>query len=110
MDCAISITVRRSFAPVFKNKPWDALKFLDVIGNKHGVSRNSVPGNGGIIRANGPVNSGQRTLDFCGCVHCMAIPGQNGIQARAERFNQLYMARRRFLANSAKPDFRIGYR
>jgi hypothetical protein len=67
-----------------------------IIRHQYGASRNCMSGNGRVVRADRRAGHAQRHLNLSGRIHRGAIPGQDGIEAGAERVNQRNVAREAF--------------
>ena len=90
------------FHPVFQHQARDPRKLSHIVRHQDGARRDGVPGNGRVIRADRRPGHSQRHLNLRGGVHRSAIPGQDGIEAGAERVDQLDVARGGLRAGAPK--------
>ena len=75
--------------PVFQNQTRHPLKLSCIIRHQDGARRDGVSGNGGVVRADRRPGEAQRHPDVRRGVHRSPVPGQDSIEAGAERVNQL---------------------
>lgn len=80
--------------PVFQCQTRYPLKLPRIIRHQHGAGSDGVPGDRRVVRAYRRPGQPQRDLNLLGRIHRGTVPGQDGIQAGAERVNQLYVAGR----------------
>lgn len=67
-----------------------------------------MPGNRRVVRADRRPGEAQRHLNLRGRIHRGAVPGQDGIEAGAERVNQLDVARGGLRASGAEAHLGVG--
>ncbi|ACH73495.1 VagD (plasmid) [Salmonella enterica subsp. enterica serovar Dublin str. CT_02021853] len=94
--------------PVFQYQARYPLKFPRIIRHQHGTGGDGMPGNRRVVRTDRRPGEAQCHLNLRGGVYRSAIPGQDGIEAGAERVDQLDETRRGLRSGGAEAHLGVG--
>ena len=82
-----------SVNPAFRHQTRHPLKLPHIIRHQNGAGRNGMPGYRRVVQTDRRSGEAQRHLNLRVRVHRGAVPGQDAVEAGAERVNQLHVAR-----------------
>lgn len=103
-----AVLVQLLSRPVFQYQARYPLKLPHIIRHQNGAGSDGVSGYRRVVRTDRRPGEAQRHLNLRGRIHRGVVPGQDGIEAGAERVNQLHVARRGLRAGGTEARLVVG--